>query len=199
MGVFYHQEPPNPSRKCKFLSATLRDAFSNCRTCRRLSTSSPEVDYPSSDIDDEQEIVVSAIRSRALEKSRQRSFVLTDSFSWVFSPRTGELFLAPKIFQDKDDNDEKEDEGDEFLSVASCFSCCSSALSKEAFLSVKTNFSAAQALVSFLTFKIFQGVPYFRSCVTARDGHLVSTGRLCCFHLCPNPLLNLGLGVSAAE
>ncbi|KAJ9166208.1 hypothetical protein P3X46_020990 [Hevea brasiliensis] len=155
MGVFYHQEPPNPSRKCKFLSATLRDAFSNCRTCRRLSTSSPEVDYPSSDIDDEQEIVVSAIRSRALEKSRQRSFVLTDSFSWVFSPRTGELFLAPKIFQEKDENDEKEDEGEEFLSVASCFSCCSSALSKEAFLSVKTNFSRCSSFSELLDFQDF--------------------------------------------
>lgn len=102
------------------------------------------------------QLVVSAVRSRAIEKSRQRSFVLTDSFSWVFSPRTGELYLAPKIFQDKDGDDEEvDDEREEFLSVASRFSCCSSALSKEAFVSVKTNFSRCSSFSEVLGFQDF--------------------------------------------
>lgn len=57
MGVFYHDEPPKISRKCKFLTATLKDAFSNCRARRRLPTSRPEVEHPSSDGDDEQEVL----------------------------------------------------------------------------------------------------------------------------------------------
>ena len=57
MGVFYHEDPPNPSKKCKFLAATLKDAFANCRTCRRLSISSPEEEHPASDIDDQQEVL----------------------------------------------------------------------------------------------------------------------------------------------
>ncbi|EEF52435.1 uncharacterized protein LOC8278901 [Ricinus communis] len=161
MGVFHHEDPPTPPKKCKFLAAALKDAFSNCSTCRRLSISSPEEEHPTSDIDDEQELIVSAIRSRAMEKSRNRSFVLTDSFSWVFSPRTGELYLAPKIFQQKDDdgddenNDDEDDEREEFLSVGSCFSCCSSALSKEAFVSMKTNFSRCSSLSDVLEIKDF--------------------------------------------
>ncbi|KAJ9186709.1 hypothetical protein P3X46_002254 [Hevea brasiliensis] len=157
MGVFCNEEPPNPSRKCKFLTATLKDAFSNCRTCRQISTLKPEVEYPSSDVDDEQEVLVSEIRSRAMENSRQRSFVLTDSISWVFSPRTGELFLAPKILQEKDDDDDedKEEEREEFLSVASCFSCRSNALSKEVFFSVKTNLSRCSSFSELLELQDF--------------------------------------------
>ncbi|KAJ8772832.1 hypothetical protein K2173_028009 [Erythroxylum novogranatense] len=147
MGVFHQEEPPNPSKKCKFLVATLKDVFSNCSTGGgRLSNSSPEHDYPATDFDDEQEIIVSEIRSRIMERSRQRSFVLTDSFSWVYSPKTGELFVTPKASlrkgNDQNEEDESEDnERDEFFSVGSCFSCCSSALSRETFMSVKTNFS----------------------------------------------------------
>ncbi|KDP38374.1 hypothetical protein JCGZ_04299 [Jatropha curcas] len=167
MGVFHHEESPNPSRKCKFLSATFKDAFSNCRPCGRISKPSPDVEYSASDIDYEQEVLVSEIRSRAMEKSRQRSFVLTDSFSWVFSPRTGELFLAPKIVKQREDGDEdaddKEDDGDEendeereeFLSVGSCFTCCSSALSKEVFLSVQTNLSRCSSFSELIDFKDF--------------------------------------------
>ena len=58
MGVFHHEEAPNPSKKCKFLAATLKDVFSNCSTCGgRISTSSPEEEYPTADVDDEQEVL----------------------------------------------------------------------------------------------------------------------------------------------
>lgn len=58
MGVFHHEEAPNPSKKCKFLAATLKDVFPNCSTCGgRISTSSPEEEYPTADVDDEQEVL----------------------------------------------------------------------------------------------------------------------------------------------
>lgn len=101
-------------------------------------------------------MVVSAIRSRAMEKLRHKPFVITDSFSWVFSPKTGELFLTPKTVQQKeeDDDDDEDDEREEFFSVGTCFSCCSSALSRDAFLSVKTNFSHCSSL-NWLEFQDF--------------------------------------------
>ncbi|XP_050234316.1 uncharacterized protein LOC126682619 [Mercurialis annua] len=142
MGVFHHEDPPSP-KKCKFFSGTLKGAFSNCHTCRRVSISSPEKEQPISDIEDEQEVIISAIRKRAMEKSRNKSFVLTDSFFWVLSPKTGELFLAPKILQKQ----EEDDEGEEFFSVRSWFS---SALSEEAYLSVKTNFSRCSSFNDIL-------------------------------------------------
>ncbi|WCJ35394.1 hypothetical protein M5689_016651 [Euphorbia peplus] len=151
MGVFHQEE--EPPKKCKFLTTTLKDAFSGCHICRQVSTSSPEEDKPApSDFDYEQEVIVSTIRSRAMERSRRRSFVLTDSFSWVFSPKTGELFLAPKIVGEKDYNDDEEDESEkeEFVSVGSCFSCCSSR-----FISVETNFSRCSSLSEVIELQDF--------------------------------------------
>ncbi|KAG6786529.1 hypothetical protein POTOM_008135 [Populus tomentosa] len=154
MGVFHHGEAPNPSKKCKFLAATLKDVFPNCSTCGgRISTSSPEEEYPTADVDDEQEVIVSEIRSRAMEKLRHKPFIFTDSFSWVYSPKTGELFVTPKAVQQKDecndDNDEYDDTREEFFSVGSCLSCCSSALSREAFVSAKPNFSRCSSFKEF--------------------------------------------------
>ncbi|CAN1163842.1 hypothetical protein LINPERPRIM_LOCUS32834 [Linum perenne] len=147
MGVFYQEEepsPPNPSKKCKLLLAsTLRDVFSNCKSCGgRISSSSPlqDEDYvATTDLEDEQEVVLSAIRTRAMEKSKSKSkhkaFVITDSFS-------GELFSSPKRLELKHKNgDDGDMEEDEFFSVGSYLSCCSSVLSREEFLSVKTNLS----------------------------------------------------------
>ena len=62
-----------------------------------------------------------------------------------------ELFLAPKILQHKDD-----DEDEEFLFVGSCFSSCSTALSKKAFLYVKTNFSRYSSFSDLLEIQNFQ-------------------------------------------
>ncbi|KAH7523604.1 hypothetical protein FEM48_Zijuj06G0029500 [Ziziphus jujuba var. spinosa] len=82
MSIFYHEESPIPSKRCKFLAACLKDVFSNCHTFGdRVSTSIPDEDLPPSDFDDEQEVVVSAIRSRAMEKLRKKPNNLTDSFS----------------------------------------------------------------------------------------------------------------------
>ncbi|KAE8100647.1 hypothetical protein FH972_018525 [Carpinus fangiana] len=148
MSIFYHEEPPpNSSKRCKFLSATLKDAFSNCHSFGgRRSTSSLEEESAASDFDEDQEGVVSAIRSQAMEKLRRRPSLLTESFSLVvYSPVTKELYMTPKAVQRGEDLDD-EDEDEDFVTVGSCFSCCSSALSREAYHSVKTNFSRCSSL-----------------------------------------------------
>jgi len=98
------------------------------------------------------QVVVSEIRSRAIEKLKHRTFVITDSFSWVYSPKTGELFIAPKPVRGKydegEDGSKEGDEREEYLSVGTCFSCCASDLSREqAFFSARTNFSRCSSLV----------------------------------------------------
>ena len=88
-----------------------------------------------------------------MEKLRHKPFVFTDSFSWVYSPMTGELFVTPKAVQQKEEDDSSEDENDdareEFFSVGSCLSCCSSALSREVFVSAKTISSPCSSLNGF--------------------------------------------------
>lgn len=57
MGVFYQEDPPNPSRKC-FLAGVLKDAFCNCHTFRKpLPKFNDEDEYPTSDFDDTEEVL----------------------------------------------------------------------------------------------------------------------------------------------
>ncbi|XP_044511176.1 uncharacterized protein LOC123229438 [Mangifera indica] len=158
MSAFYHGEPPQQdSKRSKFLAMVLKIVFSNCHSGNgQFSPSSTEEDYQTADFDHELEVVVSEIRSRAMEKLRRRPFPMTDSFSWVLSPRSRELYL--KAHQQKDDDDEEEEEEeedarDEYFSVGSCFSCYSSALSREAYYSVKTNFSCFSPSLNGLDFR----------------------------------------------
>ncbi|XP_022772847.1 uncharacterized protein LOC111315421 [Durio zibethinus] len=145
MSVFYQEEQPRKSKRCKFLATVLKEAFSNCHISDgRLSNSCPEEDY-SSDIEDESEVVVSEIRNRAMEKMKRRPSLISESFSWVLSPSTGELFITSK-YAKRRDKDNEADEREEFFSVGSCFSFSSSAVSREAFLSAKTNFSRCSSL-----------------------------------------------------
>ncbi|RDX67405.1 hypothetical protein CR513_53719, partial [Mucuna pruriens] len=138
MGVFYHEEPPsNHPKRCKYLVATLKEVFSRCQTfAARLSTSSFEDDYPVSDFDEEQQVFISAVISRSMEKQKQKASMSRHSFSWVYSPATKEIYVAAQEVE----------EGEEFLSVKSCFSRCSSSPSGEAFYSVKTNLSRCSSL-----------------------------------------------------
>lgn len=93
------------------------------------------------------QVVVSAVRSRAMEKQKHKTTLLRDSFSWVYSPATRELYvtrtMAPKA---REGGNEEHDEREEYLSVKSCFSCCSSSANGEAFYSVKTNLSRCSSL-----------------------------------------------------
>ncbi|KAL3505181.1 hypothetical protein ACH5RR_035022 [Cinchona calisaya] len=148
--VFYREEePPNPSKRCKCLSSTLKDAFSDCHTFRgRLSFSTPEDDHlPSSDYDEEEEVFVSAVISKYMESKTRRGLGLTvDSFSWALSPETRELFVAPKsnAMQQKSYDDDEEME--EFFSPRSYLSRCASVTSLEPFGSAKATFSRASSL-----------------------------------------------------
>ncbi|XP_027333205.1 uncharacterized protein LOC113848043 [Abrus precatorius] len=134
MGVFYHEheEPPNHTKRCKCLGETLKEVFSHCQTfSRRLSTTSLEDECFNSDIDEEQQVVVSAVRSRAMEKQKHKLSPLKE----VFVTHT----KAPRVV-----GDGEQDEREEFLSVKSCLSRCSS--SGEAFYSVKTNLSRCSSM-----------------------------------------------------
>lgn len=163
--MFYNEDQPNPSKRCKCLAAALKEAFSNCHAFGgKLPSASPDEENPPSDVDDEEEVVVSAIRSKAREaKLRRKTSLISgsfklDSFSRVFSPGTGELFATPKELQqreDDDDDEEDDEEREDYFSVRSYLSRASSVASREAFLSVKTNFSRSSSLsgIDFYEFR----------------------------------------------
>ncbi|GMI89718.1 hypothetical protein like AT1G47410 [Hibiscus trionum] len=143
MGVFYQEEQPHQSKRCKFLTTVLKEAFSNCHTFNgRRSDSGLQEEYSTSAIDDESQVVVSEIRSRAMEKMKRRPSRISESISWVLSPSTGELHITSKQAKRGDEDDKDE----EFFSIGSCFSFYSSGASKEAFLSANTDFSRCSSL-----------------------------------------------------
>ncbi|XP_062081730.1 uncharacterized protein LOC133788313 [Humulus lupulus] len=149
MTVCCHEEQSNPSKRCKFLAACIKEAFSNCHNFGgRISTLGQDEEYPTSDFDDEEEEVVSAIRSGAIEKLKKKPILMSsDSFSWVYySPITRQLYISSKGLEQKEGDSNEDCEREEFLSVKSCFSCCSSAASKDVFLSVKSSFSRCSSL-----------------------------------------------------
>uniref|UniRef100_A0A7C8ZMG9 Uncharacterized protein n=1 Tax=Opuntia streptacantha TaxID=393608 RepID=A0A7C8ZMG9_OPUST len=115
-----------PSKRCRFFCPVLKDAFTHCHPCkqRRLSYSSTEEETPTTDFDDVQEEVLSMIRARAMEAKLRR-----------------------KSTASRHEDEEPED----FMSVQSNFSLCSScaaavAADSEAFFSAKTNFSLCSSV-----------------------------------------------------
>ncbi|CAL5205998.1 unnamed protein product [Lathyrus oleraceus] len=154
MGVFYHEEEqPNHSKRCKFFAASLKEVFSNCQAfgrTRRVSSTRLEDEFPISDLDEEQEVIVSAVRSRAMEKQKNKPSQLRESSSWVYSPATRELCVTEKMKPHANEEANQEGEREEFLSVKSCFSMYSSSSGNgEAFYSVKTNLSRCSSLNEF--------------------------------------------------
>ncbi|KAF8405056.1 hypothetical protein HHK36_009953 [Tetracentron sinense] len=148
MSVFAHEEPKPPSKPCKFLPSALKEAFAHCQACRgQMSSPIPEVEYSASDNDDEQEVVVLAIRNRAMEaKLRRKARLMTDSFCWVLCPTTRDLFIPPKGVQNLEyDEDEEDEESQAFFSAGSCFSRCSST-SREVLFSVGSCFSRCSSM-----------------------------------------------------
>ncbi|KAK9166463.1 hypothetical protein Scep_001654 [Stephania cephalantha] len=132
------EESRNCSKSCKLLAA-LKDAFAECQIFHRwLSTSSHEEEYPVSDTEDDyEEVIVLAIRTRALEaKLKRKRPLTTENFRWVMSPTKGDqLFIALDGVHVVEEGLDENDNMDAFFSVRSCFSCCSTT-SKEAFFSV---------------------------------------------------------------
>ncbi|KAL3840381.1 hypothetical protein ACJIZ3_024972 [Penstemon smallii] len=142
MSIFYQEEPPNNlSKRCKYLiiASTLKDAFSKCHSFSEklsvLSHEEKEEGETSTDIVEEEEVFVSAVISKYMESKSKRKFTFAnDGLYWALSPLTA---AGPK---------KQEDGGEEFFSVGSRLSRCSSASSFEAFVSVKTRFSRCSSL-----------------------------------------------------
>lgn len=109
------------------------------------------------------QVVVSAVKSRAMERQKHKPSVMRDSFSWVFSPATRELHITQTMAPHE--REVEDDEKEEFFSVRSCFSCRSSAVSGEPFYSVKTNISPCSSL-NELDFS-----DYWRRCIIQEFCH----------------------------
>nr|GMC48121.1 uncharacterized protein LOC109149590 [Ipomoea batatas]GMC56130.1 uncharacterized protein LOC109149590 [Ipomoea batatas] len=161
MACYRDESSPNPSKRCsKCLSSTLKDAFANCHgLCCKFSTSKleneeeeeEEEEALTSDYDEDEVFeFVSAVISKYLEsKFRQKmSLITSENFCCDFSPAAGDLFIPAKaiLMQQKLGNNGEERE--EFVSVGSHFSHCSSSSSGsiEAFVSAKTSFSRCSSL-----------------------------------------------------
>ncbi|KAG8377638.1 hypothetical protein BUALT_Bualt08G0053800 [Buddleja alternifolia] len=133
MIMFYQENPPNPPKRFKCLASSLKDAFSKCHSFQdKLSVASPESEELVTDFDEEEEIFVSAIISKYVEsKSKRKSAIGMDSFKWALSPDRAE-----------------------FYSADSRLSRCSSAMSFDEFVSVKTRCSRSSSLnkIDFLDF-----------------------------------------------
>ena len=96
------------------------------------------------------QVIVSAVRSRAMEKQKNKPSLLRESFSWVYSPATRELCVTGKMEpKAKEGGNEEQGEKEEFLSVKSCFSMYSSSANGEGFYSAKTNLSRCSSLNEF--------------------------------------------------
>ncbi|KAK6773095.1 hypothetical protein RDI58_028333 [Solanum bulbocastanum] len=149
MGFSLNQESPNHSKRFKLLVSTVKDAFANCHSFRKRSHSSPEEDDLICDYDDE--VFISAVISQYMElKCRRKTTTTTDKFTWAFSPTTGDLFISARLRQKEEGNEDQETEErrEDFYSVASCLSPCSSATGFEAFVTAKTVFSRSSSLDS---------------------------------------------------
>ncbi|KAL7606159.1 hypothetical protein Lser_V15G18913 [Lactuca serriola] len=153
MSLFHHEEPPNPSKRCKFL----KDALATCYTfCRELSSQTleqqryeeEEEDDDVSNYDDEQEVFVSAVLSKYMEaKSKRKLGLSVDSFIWGFSFSPIEVIPPRNEIQHAYESDAEEK--DEFYSTCSHLSRCSSSMTAaQAFMSVKTNISRCSSMSS---------------------------------------------------
>lgn len=94
------------------------------------------------------QVIVSTVRSRVMEKQKHKPNLLRESFSFVYSPATRELYVTQRMApKERKGDDQERDEREEFLSVKSCFSgSSSSAMNVEAFYSVKTNLSRCSSM-----------------------------------------------------
>lgn len=98
------------------------------------------------------QVVVSMIRSRAMEtRFKRKGSMLSDNYSVVVHPKSGELFISTAKRQTYDENSAQKqheeskvnEEMDDFASANSHFSQCitTSVEDSEAFFSVRTNLS----------------------------------------------------------
>lgn len=58
MTPVFHEEQPNGSKRCKYITSTLKDAFASCHTFRARLSSSASHRQDEEDDDDEQEVLI---------------------------------------------------------------------------------------------------------------------------------------------
>ncbi|KAI4321529.1 hypothetical protein MLD38_034897 [Melastoma candidum] len=162
MGVFFHEEEetrlsPTKTYKCLTKALKVKEAFSRCHnlgrqvSCRNDEDGQEEQEgNPLDDPTEEQEAIISEIRSRAIEKLRHKSNHSVDGFSLVFSSMDiSELcfFSIEEPHRKEGCGDNRDVEKEEFASVRSFLTCCSSVVaSREAFFSAKSNLSRSSSL-----------------------------------------------------
>ncbi|MCD7460018.1 hypothetical protein HAX54_042673 [Datura stramonium] len=161
----------NPSKRCKFFSSALKDAFANCHIFkeRHSSTQTLEEEDAMDDYNDEEEVFVSIVISKYMEsKCRKKAAISSEKFNWTFCPAAGDLFISKKLMQQKEDSEDDEEnaEREDFLSVGTHLSRCSSAISYEAFATAKTTFSRSSSLnrIEFHDFPRFSVINEFSHC-----------------------------------
>ncbi|XP_057531928.1 uncharacterized protein LOC130810028 [Amaranthus tricolor] len=160
MPIFCLQHPSRSAKRCKLFFSVLKDPFSSCHSCypSHMSCSNPEDEEVSvADFQDVQELVVSMIRTRAMEAKfrRKGSLLSTESYSFIH-PTSGELFVSTAKQHTHDDhsaqkhkNSKNKEEMDDFVSVHSHFSspCFTTAVDGcDTFFSMRTNFSHCSSM-----------------------------------------------------
>ncbi|KAI4388611.1 hypothetical protein MLD38_000923 [Melastoma candidum] len=162
MGVFFHEEEESQlshakTYGCLTKALKVKEAFSHCHnlsrqvSCRNHEDGEEEQEgNPLEDPTEEQEAIVSEIRSRAIEKLRHKYNHSADGFSLIFSSTgIGELqFFTIEGQRRKEGHGDNQDiENEEFASVKSFLTCCSSVVaSREVFFSAKSNLSRSSSL-----------------------------------------------------
>lgn len=154
----------NPSKRCKFFSTTLKDAFANCHIFkeRHSSTQSLEEEDVIDDYDDEEEVLILILYSKVSFKinvfaiySCCCDFYIQVFVSIVISKYmeskcrkkaaissekfnwtlAGDLFISEKLMQQKEDSEDEEDKEE-----------------REDFLSVGTRLSRCSSAISYEAF-----------------------------------------------
>ncbi|XP_042495854.1 uncharacterized protein LOC122074924 [Macadamia integrifolia] len=144
------EEPKDLSKLCRFFASLLKDALSHCHNFPgRHSTARPEEEYLSSDIDEDLQVTVLEIHSRAMEAQRRR-VSRSDSQRWVLPTRMEEFLFNSKEVEDT--KDEEKEMVESFYSVGTCFSRCSSASSRDVFFSVGSCLSLCSSSTKGINF-----------------------------------------------
>ncbi|KAI3922202.1 hypothetical protein MKX01_005891 [Papaver californicum] len=133
MSFFAHaeEETKHPGKPFHLFREALKQAFCQCCTFRSNSSTLFNIneDYDDDDgVGDDQEVVILAIRARAMEAKlrRKNGYSTTQNLLQVLNSMNTDLINDPNqisLPQTEEDEEEKET----YFSAASCFSRCSSA------------------------------------------------------------------------
>ncbi|KAL0366172.1 UNVERIFIED_CONTAM: hypothetical protein Sradi_3507300 [Sesamum radiatum] len=186
MSIFYQEKP---QKGCKFLPASLKDAFSNCHAFpgELPDSTQDQPEEPVSDFDEQDEVFISAIISKYMELKRKRKskIAIDSSSNWGLSRPAGVLVINSKAGNNGDEDKE------EYFTARSCLPRCSSDTSFDTFDSAMTCFSRSSSL-DRLDFHDFESR---RRSIIHDFGHCEGWP----FGLCKKPLLLPPLPKSPAD